>query len=88
MIISITLGRTSLVPVQAKSLRFHAPYLVIESVHILGASCVPIRCIGGAQFFHREFRCFGHGKPRIQARRVGPSNLVGAPATVRNDATA
>jgi Ca2+:H+ antiporter len=92
--VSITLGRTSLVPVQAKSLRSHALYLVIECVHFLSASRVlGFRRIGGAQFFQRfldrEFRCFGHGKPRIQARRVRPhSNLVGAPATVRNDAQA
>jgi hypothetical protein len=62
-------------PVQAKSLRSQALYFFIESVHFLGASRVlGFRRIGGAQFFQRlldgEFRCFGHGKPHIQAKRI------------------
>jgi hypothetical protein len=71
---SITLGRTSLVPVQAKSLRSHAFDLVIEDVHLLGAPRVPgFQRIGAAQFFQRfldgEFWGFGHDKPHIQAKR-------------------
>jgi hypothetical protein len=66
MMISITLGRTSLVAVQAKSLRSHALYLVIKGIHVLSALCVPgFRRIGLTQFFQRffdrEFGCFGHG---------------------------
>ena len=75
--VSIALGRTSLMPVQTKSLRSQPLYLVIECVHFLCASRGPgFRRIGGAQFFQRfldrEFRCFGHGKPLIQARCVRP----------------
>ena len=71
---SITLGRTPLVPVQAKSLRSHALDLVIEGVHLLRAPRIPgFRRIGAAQFFQRfldgEFWGFGHGKPHIQAKR-------------------
>jgi hypothetical protein len=77
MIISITLGRTSLVLVQAKPLRSHALYLVIKGIHLLGAPLIPgFRRIGAAQFFQRfldrEFGCFGHGKPHFQAKRVQP----------------
>jgi hypothetical protein len=66
MMMSITLGRTSLVPVQAKSLRSHALYLVIKGVHVLSVPLIPgFRRIGAAQFFQRlldrEFGCFGHG---------------------------
>jgi len=71
---SISLGRTSLVPVQAKSLRSHALDLVIKGVHLLGVPRVPgFRRIGAAQFFQRfldgEFWGFDHGKPHIQAKR-------------------
>jgi hypothetical protein len=71
---SITLGRTSLVPVQAKSLRSHAFDLVIKGVHLLCAPRLPgFRRIGAPQFFQRfldgEFWGFGHGKPHIQAKR-------------------
>jgi len=41
MMISITPGRTSLVAVQAKSLRSHALYLVIKGIHVLSALRVP-----------------------------------------------
>jgi len=90
--LSITLGRTSLVPVQAKSLRSHAFDLVIEGVHLLRAPRIPgFRRIGAPQFFQRfldgEFWGFGHGKPHIQAKR-SPNKLVGAPATGRIDTTA
>lgn len=40
MTISITLGRTPLMPVEAKSLRSQALYLIIECVHFLSASRV------------------------------------------------
>jgi hypothetical protein len=66
MMISITLGRTPLVAVQAKSLRSHALYLVIKGIHVLSALRAPrFRRIGLTQFFQRffdrEFGCFGHG---------------------------
>jgi hypothetical protein len=71
---SISLGRTSLVLVQAKSLRSHALDFVIKSVHLLRAPRIlGFRRIGAPQFFQRfldgEFWGFGHGKPHIQAKR-------------------
>jgi hypothetical protein len=58
-------------------LRSYALYLVIKGVNLLSAPRVPgFRRIGAAQFFQRfldrEFGCFGHGKPHIQAKRVQP----------------
>ena len=69
--ISITVSRTSALPIQTESLRSHALYLLIEHVHFIRAPFVPgLGCIGAAQFFQRfldgEFGCFGHGKPHIQ----------------------
>jgi hypothetical protein len=65
---SITLGRTSWVPLQAESLRPQALYLVTKRVHFLSESRVlGFPRIGAAQFFQRffngEFGCFSHGKP-------------------------
>jgi hypothetical protein len=76
---SITLGRTSLVPVQSKSLRSQALYLVTKCIHVIGAlRAFGLWCIGAAQFFQRfldgEFGCFGHGVPHIQAKRVRAIN--------------
>jgi hypothetical protein len=76
MMMSITLSRTSLVPVEAESLGSHALYLVIERVHFLSASRVlGLGRIGAAQFFQRfldrEFRCFCHGRPHIQQDAFG-----------------
>ena len=51
MMISIPLSRTSLVPVQAESLRFQALYLFIKRLNFLSVSCaLGFRRIGTAQF--------------------------------------
>jgi hypothetical protein len=65
---SITLSRTSWVPLQAESLRSQALYLVSKRVNFLSESRVlRFPRIGAAQFFQRflngEFGCFSHGKP-------------------------
>lgn len=75
---SILLRRTPRLPVQAKSLRPQALYLVVERVHFLISSYVSgFRRIGAAQFFERfldrEFWCFSHGKPQIRAMSVTSS---------------
>jgi hypothetical protein len=86
-------SRTSLVPLQAVSLRSQALYLVIECFHFLGASRVlGFRRIGGAHLFQRfldgEFGCFGHGEPHIQPDAFGSFNLARALSTDRTDVTA
>jgi len=54
MTISIALGRTSLLPIQPKSLRSHALYLVVKRFHFRGAAlALGFRRIGGAQLFQR-----------------------------------
>ena len=90
MKMSITFGRTSLVPIQAKSLRAHALDLVIKRFHFLSAlRALGFRRIGGAQFFQRfldgEFWGFGHGKPHIQAKRIRALNNLAGGAGYRQN---
>ena len=72
---SISLGRTSRLPIQAKPLGPQALYLVLESIHFLRASRIPgFWRIGLAQLFEclldREFRCFSHGNLISEPTRI------------------
>jgi hypothetical protein len=88
IIVSITIGRTSWVPLQAESLRPQALYLVTKRVNFLSESRVlGFPRIGAAQFFQRffngEFGCFSHGKPSYPGDKrsdngVTPSVEIGA----------
>jgi hypothetical protein len=84
---SITLSRTSRVPLQAKSLRSQALDLVTKRVNFLRASrALRFRRIRATQFFQRlldgEFGCFGHDKPHIKVTSVKTvAAAQGAPAT-------
>jgi hypothetical protein len=68
IIASITLSRTSWVPLQAESLGSQALYLVTKRFNFLSESrFLGFPRIGAAQFFQRflngEFGCFSHGRP-------------------------
>src|SRR5207302_8055520 len=65
---SITFGRTTLVPLQAQSLRSQALCLFLKRINFLIRSgALSFRRICAAQLFQRflngEFGCFSHGMP-------------------------